>query len=98
MPYNFRYFKLVLMVKAKRYMFADEWDDELRLKRNQLDVLHAHNRFIQTREEINRRRSSLGLEPLRNENLHQHNSGDLVPLVDVNSNKTIISKDVKNGD
>ena len=43
----------------------DEWDDELRLRRNQLDVLHAHNRLIQTRAEINRRRSSLGIETLK---------------------------------
>ena len=46
-------------------IFVEEWDDELRLKRNQLDVLQAHNRLIQTRAEINRRRSSLGIETLR---------------------------------
>ena len=46
-------------------IFSDEWDDELRLKRNQLDVLQAHNRFIQTKEEINRRNSGFSLDPAK---------------------------------
>ena len=41
---------------------SEEWaDDELHLKRHQLDVLNAHNRLIQIQAEITRRRSSLGL-------------------------------------
>jgi len=80
----------------------DEWDDELRLKRNQLDVLQAHNRFIQTKEEINRRHSSLNLEAIvyqANVNQKQqdgnNDSSTVLPSVDINSN--IKTKDIENG-
>ena len=61
-------------------ILIDEWDDELRLRRNQLDVLHAHNRLIQTRAEINRRRSSLGIENIRNVNTQSREDNPSPPL------------------
>ena len=66
-------------------IFSDEWDDELRLKRNQLDVLQAHNRFIQTKEEINRRNSGFSLDPAK--------ETIICPTTDGNSS-TIGEKDV----
>ena len=74
--------------------FLDEWDDELRLKRNQLDVLQAHNRFIQTKEEINRRNSGINLEAVveQDKNIDQKNnnsSSDFSSVVSSNSNEKI---------
>ena len=74
--------------------FLDEWDDELRLKRNQLDVLQAHNRFIQTKEEINRRNSGINLEAAveQDKNIDQKNnnsSSDFSSVVSSNSNEKI---------
>ena len=82
-----------LFVKWQTLHFTDEWDDELRLKRNQLDVLQAHNRFIQTKEEINRRLSAFNLETNVNEpsviQQQEENNCDssiILPSVDINSN------------
>merc|ERR1719322_710879 len=63
--------------KTSNNIEYDEWDDELRLKRNQLDVLQAHNRFIQTKEEINRRNSGINLENVsveQDKNIDQKNN------------------------
>ena len=80
-------------------MFTGEWDDELRLKRNQLDVLQAHNRFIQTKEEINGCNSSTNLEAMQCEIISQENdngnSTTGFSMVDINSNGEK-SKDVEN--
>ena len=80
-------------MKWQTLHFTDEWDDELRLKRNQLDVLQAHNRFIQTKEEINRRLSAFNLETNVNEpsviQQQEENNCDssiILPSVDINSN------------
>jgi len=71
--------------KSAKKIDDDEWDDELRLKRNQLDVLQAHNRFIQTKEEINRRNSGFSLDPAK--------ETIICPTTDGNSS-TIGEKDV----
>ena len=82
-------------------IFLDEWDDELRLKRNQLDVLQAHNRFIQTKEEINRRNSGITLEaslqPEKTMDKENNNESlDFVSAVDTNSNENMKDTDATN--
>ena len=81
------YFKYIFVFISQIILiiFSDEWDDELRLKRNQLDVLQAHNRFIQTKEEINRRNSGFSLDPAK--------ETIICPATDGNSS-TIGEKDV----
>jgi len=81
-------------MKTNNNIEYDEWDDELRLKRNQLDVLQAHNRFIQTKEEINRRNSGINLEAVveQDKNIDQKNnnsSSDFSSVVSSNSNEKI---------
>ena len=82
-------------------IFLDEWDDELRLKRNQLDVLQAHNRFIQTKEEINRRNSGITLEassqPEKTMDKENNNESlDFASTVDTNSNENMKDTDATN--
>jgi len=83
--------------KTSNNIEYDEWDDELRLKRNQLDVLQAHNRFIQTKEEINRRNSGINLEASGKQDkvMDQKNNNEAFDTSS-NSNEKINDADTKN--